>query len=89
MLGITYARSHTALPPCPLWVVSGPSEYYQLNDRFRVPDTHASDTFLVIIHDCSASRPDIGFIRLAPHNLSGVVYHKTERIGNYLYIGKQ
>jgi hypothetical protein len=52
-------------------------------------DTHASATFLVIIHDCSASRPDSGFIRLAPHNLSGVVYHETERMGNYLYRGNQ
>ena len=52
-------------------------------------DTHASATFLVIIDNCSASRPDIGFIPLAPHNLSGVVYYETERMGNYLYRGKQ
>ena len=32
-------------------------------------DTHDSATFLVIIHDCSASRPNIGLIRLAAHNL--------------------
>ncbi len=37
-------------------------------------DTHASATFLVIIHDCSAFRPNIGLIRLAPHILLGVVY---------------
>ena len=53
-----------------------------------IANTHASATFLVIV-DRSASRPDIGFIRLAPHNLSGVVYYETERIGNYLYRGKQ
>ncbi len=29
-------------------------------------DVHAIATFLIVIHDCSASRPDIGFIRLAP-----------------------
>ena len=51
--------------------------------------THASATFLVIVDDRSASRPDIGFIRLTPHNLSGVVYYETERIGNYVYRGKQ
>jgi len=33
--------------------------------------------------------PGFGFIRLAPHNLSGVVYHETERMGNYLYRGNQ
>ncbi len=32
-------------------------------------DAHASATFLVIIDDYSASSPDIGFIRLTPHNL--------------------
>jgi hypothetical protein len=32
-------------------------------------ETHASATFLVIINDYSASRLDIGFIRLTPHNL--------------------
>ncbi len=52
-------------------------------------DAHASATFLVIVDDRSASRPDIGFIRLTPHNLSGVVYYETERIGYYLYKGKQ
>ena len=46
-----------------------------------IANTHASATFLVIV-DRSASRPDIGFIRLAPHNLSGVVYYETERIGD-------
>jgi len=45
-------------------------------------DTQASATFLVVVVDRSASRPDIGFIRLAPHNLSGVVYYETERIGD-------
>ncbi len=54
-----------------------------------IADTHASATFLVIVDDCSASRPDIGFIRLASHNLSGVVNYETERIGNYVYRGKQ
>ncbi len=52
-------------------------------------DIHPSATLLVIIHDCSASRPDIGFIRLAPHNLWGVVYSETERMGNYLYREKR
>ncbi len=47
-----------------------------------IANTHASATFLVIVDDYSASRPDIGFIRLAPHNLSGVVYYETERIGD-------
>ncbi len=53
-----------------------------------IANTHASATFLVIV-DRSASRPDIGFVRLAPHNLSGIVYYETERIGNYVYGGNQ
>ncbi len=52
-------------------------------------DIHPSATFLVIIQDCSASKPDIGFIRLTPHNLSGVVYSETERMRNYLYREKR
>jgi len=47
-----------------------PSGHYQPNGRsWGQADTHASATLLVIIHDCSASRPDIGFIRLASHNV--------------------
>jgi len=32
----------------------------------RIADVHASVTFLVFSHDCSASGPDIGFNQLAP-----------------------
>ncbi len=70
--------------------IAAPQHDISLTAAFGcIADTHASATFLVIVDDRSASRPDIGFIRLAPHNLSGVVYYETERIGKYVYRGKQ
>ena len=51
----------------------------------RKADAHASTTFLDIVDDRFASRPDIGFIRLTPHNLWVVIHYETEHVGNYVY----